>query len=730
MVRVMSNEKKSSNYVKVNVSFGQTLLNTLKIIGKAIAGFFTHFKKYPLKQRISFMIIPAVMVYLEIVFRIISSQRAFDFINIFCSILVPVAMGFLFSMLCSITKKKTLNGWIAFAIILILCSFFAFEHCLESEFNVYMCFDSISAGAGGIATEAQSSIISVIIGNWYRIIIYELPVIIYLVFFLIFKKTYFMRLKAFGYVQTGIYITVIAAAVFLTLFFNVSWNEKLAERYDFDECTRSFSLMLSTDMDLVYTIFGNPFQAQFDLSDATEAVLEEDVEYNITTIDLDELTENITNGNINDLTEYIKSLMPSEKNEYTGLLEGMNLIQITAESFTKYAIDEELTPVLYMMATEGIIFEDYYQPLWSGSTTTGEYQILTSLLPSYGAKSIQKTITNNMYLTIGNTLLREGYSTVAFHNGSYTYYNRYLTHPNLGYERFYANGNGMTGLSNTESSWPQSDLEMMEWIVPRYIENADEPFAYYIMTLSGHSKYDSTNWIANKNMEVVEEWAEENGYDYTYATMCYFANNLELEYALEYLLEALEEAGLLENTVIVLTGDHYPYSLSDDYGYNAAGKLTYYNVEENLASLYGFMPETDTDYNANALIIWTPSLSESDEQIVVSEPVSSLDILPTLLNLFGCEFDSRLLAGRDVFADNTQPLVIFSNYSWLTEKGYYNASDGSFTLSDGVEMTDEEIEEYIDEINTIVKNKKAFSQTVIDYDYYDILYGDDDDDSD
>ena len=723
----MKNVKDSSNYVKVNVSIKDRILNSFKALGRGIIKFFTHPKSYPLKQILSFFIIPVAIIYLEIIFRILSTDRAFDFINIFCSILISLAMGFLFSMLCSLTRHPRLNGWIAFIIIFILCCFFAFEHCVESEFNVYMCFDSISAGAGGIATEAQSSIISVIIGNWYKILIYEIPAIAYLIFFLIFRKVYFMRLKALGYIQSGIYLIVFAVIVFFTLFTNIEWNEKLAERYDFDEATRSFSLMLSTDMDLVYTVFGNPYKFSFDLTDAEEAVLDEDTEYNVTTIDLDELTADITNGNITDLTTYIKSLIPSQKNEYTGLFEGMNLIQITAESFTKYAIDEDLTPVLYMMATEGIIFEDYYQPLWSGSTTTGEYQILTSLLPSYGAKSIQKTIDNNMYFTIGNALLREGYTTAAFHNGSYTYYSRYLTHPNLGYLSFTANGNGMTGLSNTESSWPQSDLEMMEWIVPRYIENAEEPFNYYIMTLSGHSKYDSTNWIANKNMDAVEEWAEENGYEYTFATMCYFANNLELEYALEYLLEALEEADLLDNTVIVLTGDHYPYSLSDDYGYNAAGKLTYYNVEENLASLYGYLPVTDPEYNINSLIIWTPSLEDLDEQIVVSDPVSSVDILPTLLNLFGCEFDSRLLVGRDALADDTQPLVIFSNYSWLTEKGYYDASDGSFTLSDGVSMSDEEIEEYVEEISTIVQNKKAFSQTVLDYDYYNILFGTDED---
>lgn len=700
----------------------KTWKDCLKAAAEEFLSFLKHYKNYPLRQRISFFIIPASILYLETIFRLISTDRAFTGIGILCSVLIALGAGLLLDLLCSIPKNETACGWITFAVILLLCALFALEHCMESEFNVYIDFDSFTAGAGGIATEAQSTVISVIIGNWYRILIYLVPAIAYLLFFLVFKKTLFTRLHAAGYVQGAICAALAIYILVLALSSNSSYAEKLSSQYDFDEAARSFSLVLSSGLDIYYTAFGNSSQASFDLEGLSEAVLDGNTEYNVTSIDLDELIENITNGNITDLTEYIRTLLPSETNEYTGLFEGMNLIQITAESFTKYAIDEELTPVLYMMATQGIIFEDYYQPLWSGSTTTGEYQLLTGLLPSYGAKSIQKTVNNNMYLTIGNSLIRAGYSSMSFHNGSYTYYSRYKTHPNLGYSGFIANGNGMTGLTNTESSWPQSDLEMMEWIVPRYITggNADEPFNYYIMTLSGHSKYDSTNWIANKNMDAVEEWADENGYDYTYATMCYFANNLELEYAMEYLLEALEEADLLDNTVIVISGDHYPYSLSDDYGYNDEGKLTYYNVEENLESLYGFMPETDAEYNVNSLIIWTPSLEDS-EQIVVSEPVSSVDVLPTLLNLFGCEFDSRLLAGRDALADDTQPLVIFSNYSWLTECGYYDATDGTFTPADGYEYD----EEYIEEIKQLVQNKRALSQTILDYDYYDLLYGED-----
>ena len=95
--------------------------------------------------------------------------------------------------------------------------------------------------------------------------------------------------------------------------------------------------------------------------------------------------------------------------------------------------------------------------------------------------------------------------------------------------------------------------------------------------------------------------------------------------------------------------------------------------------------------------------------------------MPTLSNLFGLEYDSRLLVGRDVFS-NQQPLVIWADYSWLTEKGYYSTSFGTFTPNEGVAVSDD----YVDRIKAIVANKFSFSRGVLDYDYYGILFGEDD----
>ncbi len=133
----------------------------------------------------------------------------------------------------------------------------------------------------------------------------------------------------------------------------------------------------------------------------------------------------------------------------------------------------------------------------------------------------------------------------------------------------------MTGLSG-HTAWPQSDVEMMEFSIPEFIDN--EPFNAYFMTLSGHSKYDEKNFIVRRNIDEVRAWAKEKGRDYTDAVLCYLAANLEFERSMTYLLSELEKAGVLDDTVKVMTGDHYPYSLSDDYVIDDEGYVEYFDV--------------------------------------------------------------------------------------------------------------------------------------------------------
>jgi len=179
------------------------------------------------------------------------------------------------------------------------------------------------------------------------------------------------------------------------------------------------------------------------------------------------------------------------------------------------------------------------------------------------------------------------------------------------------------------------------------------PFHAYYMTVSGHMNYNfKYNDMSIKNRAAVENMAVSE------ESKAYLAANLELEYALADLMENLEQKGIADDTVIVIAPDHYPYALSE----SAAEELS----DEEFDDIF--------DIYKSTLIIYTPDM----EPVVVDELCSSLDILPTLSNLFGLEYDSRMLSGRDIFSD-ADPLVIFGNFSWMTEQGHYDAYTGRFT---------------------------------------------------
>ena len=174
----------------------------------------------------------------------------------------------------------------------------------------------------------------------------------------------------------------------------------------------------------------------------------------------------------------------------------------------------------------------------------------------------------------------------------------------------------------------------------------------------------------------------------------------------------LEDAGIADDTVIVLVPDHYPYGLSPSAAWATVG--------DALSDLYGFKPETPWERDHNAALLWCGSLKELDTPIRVSGPVSSLDLLPTLSNLFGLDFDSRLLAGSDVFG-GAERLVFWNDYSWLTEEGSYNAHSNTFTPAAGREVD----KTYVERIHTEVRNRINLSWIIAEYNYSGQLFGED-----
>ena len=407
-------------------------------------------------------------------------------------------------------------------------------------------------------------------------------------------------------------------------------------------------------------------------------------------IDFDHLIETAPNQTIADMHRYFRNVEPTYTNEYTGMFEGYNLIWIIGEAFSKWVIDEERTPTLYKMATNGFVFNNFYTPYFAMSTTDGEYVTMNSLIPKEGVWSYYLTRNNQMPFGFGNMFSARGYLCYGYHNNDFDMYRRDLSHPNVGYI-WKAYGNGL----NVTHTWPESDLEMMELTVPEYV--GQEPFHIYYITVSGHCVWDFTS----NAMSIKHQSEVENLPINSLGARAYLAANMEVELAMESLLKQLEEAGVADHTVIALSADHYPYGL---------------NMEQ-LHRLTGEDLSVDFELYQNAFILYCPGM---EEPVQVDKLGCSMDIAPTLANLFNLPVDSRFYMGRDLLSDSA-PLVVMADKSFFDDKMLYNASTGEVRYYGSEEWSQEQIDQYLKNMQAKINNQFIMSEAVMYQDYYSYL---------
>jgi len=415
-------------------------------------------------------------------------------------------------------------------------------------------------------------------------------------------------------------------------------------------------------------------------------------------IDFGMIEENASGEETKSLAEFFEKRGPSTTNEYTGMFEGYNLIYICAESFWSYGCNEKVTPTLYKMAHNGIVLNNYYNSFYN-TTTNGEFAFCTSLWPDVSRNSkngtdvgsFAQSSTKYMPQGLGDLFGEEGIPSYAFHNYYGKYYRRILSWPNLGYKcRF--TGDGMWFSSN----WPASDYELMQQTVDDYIN--DDQFHAYYMTFSGHGPYTSKNYMFNKNIGEVNSLIGEDSMNLM--ARGYLAGELELDKAMEYLLDRLREAGKLDKTVIVLTGDHYPYYLETEARDSLVGSA---------------MDENFEIYRSNC-IIYNAGM---DEPMEVNNYCCNVDIAPTMLNLFNIPFDSRLMAGRDIFSDEAHNRATLYNMSFVSDYVSYNYETGEAEwTAKGDELSQAEKDKYIKSQLNSIENEYMASCKVIQNNFF------------
>ena len=648
--------------------------------------------------------LPLALIYHELLMHIFDRSVAFLEMPLVYILLFSAAMGLLLSALVDLLPRKAAHivtyalcvGWTVLTCI---------EYCCKSYFKTYWGLGFVMQMTGNVVGNFFTTMMEIIVSRLLFILLAFVPLAALIIFHRHLLPGRQLRGRTRLLALAGFIVFQAAGSA---LCYTGEYKADYTYNFITDRAVPNFGLSASVRLELQYTLFGLPDAPVIQVAEPEPEPEPSPVVYDYNKMDLDfEAESQLVGGQtLANMHKYFSSLTASQKNEYTGMFEGKNLIQITAEAFSPYVISKELTPTLYKLTHEGFVFNNYYQPGWGQSTTGGEFAAMTGVIPTWINNNLSFYVSHKDYMpfSLGNQFRALGYTTVAYHNNSYTYYNRHLTHPNLGYD-YYGQGNG---LNITGPGWPYSDLEMMELTAPAYIEDYvqnGKPFHAYYMTVSGHANWGWGNAMSAKNREA----AVATYPNASQPVQGYIAANLELEYALTYLLEQLEAAGIADDTVICLTADHYPYALVTD-------EVDYYQELSGKQD-----SELDISRYRNTLILWSGSM---EQPVTVNTPCSSIDIIPTLSNLFGLTYDSRLLSGRDVFAENynasqastCMPLVILPTNrgnSWITAAGTYDAKTRTFTPNPGITVADD----YVDTVTSLVDAKFYYARQLIQYDY-------------
>lgn len=655
------------------------------------------------------ILLPVVFAYDEILLRLFTDTGVFH--RLFYPLVFACSAGFLLSIASNFLHKKI--NVIVTSLILLLTSFWFTAECLMyRSFQMYFTFSAALHGAGGVAGNYTGEMIKALIKGLPAIICFFLPTVIYILL-AVRKKFTAWQYRIQAAIVPAFLAVVLFAAGSLTASIGAT-KAAYSSGFEFSSACRNFGLITGMRLNTKYGsganaggfITDDTVQPDVPPADSAEPSSAEEEEkepakvYAKSMMDIPALNETSSNDTINELNSYVKSLTPSSQNEWTGIFKGKNLIMICAEAYCDAFVDPEMTPTLYRLIHNGIYFSDSYQPAWGGSTSTGELSMLTGLAPQDSVDTVLETIGNNMYFTMGNQMQRLGYWTAGYHNSDYDYYDRDQTHENLGFGEWIGQFNGIEDICGT--GYPR-DTRMLVDTLDLLVDK--QPFSVYYMTVTAHAPYVEYDFTVEWYYEDVIPYTEGKYMDETIYYMCY---QMELENALTELIAELEAKGIADDTVIALTGDHYPYGLDKEH-LNDLLKVDYD---------YGWQRDT------NSFICWSGALENELKEyaVEVKEPVSSIDIVPTLSNLFGLEWDSRLLNGRDALSD-AEAIVFWNDHSWVTAKGKYSANEGKFYPAEG-ESADQA---YIERINSIVSNKIYYSRQTLYTDYWGYLFGPDTD---
>lgn len=412
--------------------------------------------------------------------------------------------------------------------------------------------------------------------------------------------------------------------------------------------------------------------------------------------------------------DYFTNREAPKTNEYTGIFKNKNILVIHAESIQNNVIGlefngEEVSPNLNKLAKEGMYFSNYFSQVSVGTSSDTELTFSTSLMPTKSGTAFV-SYSDRTYNSIPKLLSEQGYYTFSMHANNADFWNRRTMHNSLGYKRFYSKKDYKV-TPETTIGLGLSDKDFFKQSIPKLVkinEKHDNWYGLMIM-LTNHTPFSDTEKYGEYAVDMKETITNEDGttvevvHPYMEGTKLgnYFKSVHYADSALGQLFEDLDANGLLDNTVVVLYGDHDARLPRKDYD-------LLYNYDKKTNSVLSKDDPNYKEYDSYQyelgrkvpFIIWTKDMAGSKYNMEVTEVMGMYDAMPTLGNMFG--FYNEYQLGHDIFNVIGSNIVCFPNGNWVTNKAYYNSQKVEYLSLNGEAISEEEIKKNTEYTNNLL----------------------------
>lgn len=414
-----------------------------------------------------------------------------------------------------------------------------------------------------------------------------------------------------------------------------------------------------------------------------------------------------------------KSDTNTETNEYTNIFEGKNVLVIHAESMQNNLLNlefngKEVVPNLKRIASEGMYFSNYYSQVSVGTSSDSELTFNTSLMPTQSGTAFVSYF-DRTYNATPKLMSQKGYYTFSMHANNADFWNRRNMYEHLGYQKFYSketykvSKENVVGLGLSDKEFFKQSVEKLKKI------NSENSKWYGLMImLSNHTPFSDVEHYGDFDVSMHKTVTKDDGtteevtYPYMEGTKLgnYFKSAHYADEALGELFENLDQSGLLDNTVVVIYGDHDARLPRKEYNY-----MYNYNKETN--EMYSKDDPNYKEYDSYQyelgrkvpFIIWTKDMKGSKLNKEITNVMGMYDAMPTLGNMFG--FYNKYQLGHDIFNIKSDNIVVFPTGNWVTNKVYYNSQKEEYLSLDGSAISEEEIKknnEYATKLLSVSNN--------------------------